>query len=270
MNITFIGGGNMAAALIGGLIAKGYAPASIRVVEMLPEARKRLHAHYGVECFAEVPLALPLGDVVVLAVKPQQMRGAAQSLAPHIKDKLVLSIAAGIRLPDLSRWLGGSTHLARCMPNTPALIGLGVSGLYAAPAVSAAQRRQAQSILETVGRVLWMDEEDQLDTVTAVSGSGPAYVFYFIEAMQKAAESLGLPPETARDLVIDTMRGAAELAARTDEPVSVLRERVTSKGGTTEKALAHLHSAAVNEAIIKAIAVAATRAAELGDELGRD
>lgn len=270
MNITFIGGGNMAAALIGGLIAKGFDPRELRVVEPLPEVRERLNTYYGVECFAEPALAAPLGEVIVLAVKPQHMRVVARAIGPYIKDALVLSIAAGIRLPDLARWLGGITHLARCMPNTPALIGLGISGLYAAPAVSAEQRAQAQSVLEAVGRVVWVKEEEMLDAVTAVSGSGPAYVFYFIEAMQQAAASMGLPAEVARDLIIDTFRGATELAARADEPVSALRERVTSKGGTTEEALASMSHDKVFEAIGKALQAASARASALGDELGQD
>ncbi|HKY01219.1 MAG TPA: pyrroline-5-carboxylate reductase [Burkholderiales bacterium] len=270
MNITFIGGGNMAAALIGGLLAKGFEARQIRVVEVLPEARERLKTYYGVECFAEAALAGPMGDVLVLAVKPQHMRSVAQNLAPYIKGSLVLSIAAGIRLPDLSRWLGGTTHLARCMPNTPALIGLGISGAYAAPAVSAAQREQVKTILEAVGRVVWVDEEELLDPVTAISGSGPAYVFYFIEAMQRAAESLGLPIDTARALIIDTLRGATELAARSEEPVHKLRERVTSKGGTTEAALICMKEKGVGDAIMRAVKAASARATALGDELGRD
>ncbi|HKO87008.1 MAG TPA: pyrroline-5-carboxylate reductase [Burkholderiales bacterium] len=270
MNISFIGGGNMAAALIGGLISKGFDPRAIRVVEVLPEARERLNTYYGVECFAEPALAAPLGDVIVLAVKPQQMRSVARSVSAYVKEALVLSIAAGIRLPDLARWLGGQVHLARCMPNTPALIGMGISGLYAAPAVSAEQRANAQRILEAVGRVVWVEEEELLDPVTAVSGSGPAYVFYFIEAMQQAAVKMGLPDSIARDLIIDTFRGATELAARADEPVSNLRERVTSKGGTTERALASMAQDQVAEAIVKALKAASARATSLGDELGLD
>lgn len=270
MNITFIGGGNMAAALIGGLIAKDFEARQIRVVEILPEARERLSTYYGVECFAEAGLAAPLGDVVVMAVKPQHMRQAAHAVAPFVKEALVLSIAAGIRLPDLSRWLGGTGRLARCMPNTPALIGLGVSGVYAAPAVTLEERQSAQRILEAVGRVVWVEQEPLLDAITAISGSGPAYVFYFIEAMLEAAQALGLQPEAARDLIIDTFRGATELAARAQEPVGTLREQVTSKGGTTEKALLQLDSARVNEAIRKAVAAANARAASLGDELGKD
>ena len=270
MQITFIGGGNMAAALIGGLLAKGFEPRQLRVVEVLPETRERLKTYYGVECFAEAALAGPMGDVVVLAVKPQQMQSVAKALAPFIKGALVLSIAAGIRLPDLARWLGGAAQLARCMPNTPALIGLGISGVYAAPAVSPQQREQVKTILEAVGRVVWVDEEELLDPVTAISGSGPAYVFYFIEAMQRAAESLGLPAATAHDLIIDTLRGATELAARSEDPVHVLRERVTSKGGTTEAALKRMNEEDVAAAIARAIKAASMRATTLGDELGRD
>jgi pyrroline-5-carboxylate reductase len=270
MNITFVGGGNMAAALIGGLIAKDFEARQIRVVEVLPEARERLSTYYGVECFAEPALAAPLGDVIVLAVKPQHMRQAAHAIAPHVEHALVLSIAAGIRLPDLSRWLGGSARLARCMPNTPALIGLGVSGAYAAPAVSIEEKLHVQRILEAVGRVVWVEEERLLDAITAVSGSGPAYVFYFMEAMLEAAESLGLSSAQARDLIIDTFRGATELASRAPEPVAALREQVTSKGGTTEKALLQFKADRVAEAIRKAMAAANARAASLGDELGKD
>lgn len=269
MNISFIGGGNMAGALIGGVIAHDFDPASIQVVDPAPEARTRLAAAFGVRCFAS-PAELPApGDVVVLAVKPQQLRAAVEALRERLTDQLVLSIAAGVRLTDLSRWLGGYTHLARCMPNTPALIGAGVSGLYAMPAVSPAQRAQAQRLLEAVGRVVWVEEERTLDAITAVSGSGPAYVFYFIEALQQAGVELGLDEGAARELAIQTFRGAAELALHADDPVSVLRERVTSKGGTTERALATMQQLGVAPAIVQGVHAACMRAAELGDELGR-
>ncbi len=270
MNISFIGGGNMASALIGGVIARGFDAASIQVVDPSPEARARLAAAFGVHCFAS-PAELPApGEVIVLAVKPQQLRTAAAALRARLTGQLVLSIAAGVRLTDLSRWLGGHTQLARCMPNTPALIGAGIAGLYAMPAVSPAQREQAQRLLEAVGRVIWVEEEKTLDAITAVSGSGPAYVFYFIEALQQAAEELGLDARAARELSIQTFRGAAELAARTEDPVSTLRERVTSKGGTTERALAAMRQQGVTAAIVQGVHAACARAAELGDELGRD
>lgn len=270
MEISFIGGGNMAAALIGGMVGRGFDAASIRVIDPVAGARERLVRDYGVRCYEALPADTALGEVIVLAVKPQQMREACAALSGRLRDELILSIAAGVRLDDLSRWLGGHARLARCMPNTPALIGMGITGLYAGAAVSATQREQAQRILEAVGRVVWVDAEDALDAVTAVSGSGPAYVFYFIEAMQRAAVDAGLDAEAARALVLETFRGATELAARSDEPVSLLRERVTSKGGTTERALATLQQHAVADAIVRAIDAARARAAELGRELGKD
>lgn len=270
MDITFIGGGNMATALAGGLAAKGFAARDMKIVEVLPDARKRVSDSLGVAVFAAPASAAPYGDVVVLAVKPQQMREAARAVAPHLKDELVLSIAAGIRLADLGRWLGGYARLARCMPNTPALIGLGVTGLYARPEVAPAQRAHAQAVLEAVGEVIWLDDEALLDPVTAVSGSGPAYVFYLIEALERAAREVGLDAAAARRLALGTFRGAAELAARSSEPPATLRERVTSKGGTTERALASMRTEKLDEAIVRAVRAANERAKELGDELGKD
>jgi len=270
MDLTFIGGGNMAAALAGGLAARGFAARGMKVVDVLPEARERLAAALGVATFAAPGEAAPYGDVVVLAVKPQQMREAAQALAPHLEDELVLSIAAGIRLADLGRWLGGYARLARCMPNTPALVGLGVTGLYARPEVAPAQRAQAQAVLEAVGEVIWVESEAMLDPVTAVSASGPAYVFYLIEALERAAREVGFDADAARRLAIGTFRGAAELAARASDPPATLRERVTSKGGTTERALASLRADRVDEALLRAVRAANERARELGLELGKD
>jgi len=270
MRLTFIGGGNMAAALIGGLVAKGFPPATIKVVEIAAEARARLAAASKVACFEGAAGAAPFGDVVVLAVKPQQLREAARALAPHLAGELVLSIAAGIRLASLQRWLGGYARLARCMPNTPALIGAGVTGLYARPEAGADGRAQAQAILEAVGEVIWVEAEAQLDPVTAVSASGPAYVFYFIEALERAARELGFDEAAARRLAIGTFRGAAELAARSPEAPGTLRERVTSKGGTTERALATMAADRVADHIVRAVRAANDRARELGDELDRD
>jgi pyrroline-5-carboxylate reductase len=270
MNLTFIGGGNMATALAGGLAAKGFDARRMKVVEPLAEARERLAGALGLTCFETAARAAPYGELVVLAVKPQQMREAARAVAPQLGGELVLSIAAGIRLADLGRWLGGYARLARCMPNTPALIGMGVTGLYARPAVEPAQRAHAQAVLEAVGSVVWVDDEALLDPVTAVSGSGPAYVFYFIEALERAAGELGLDATAARALALGTFRGAAELAARSSEPPGTLRERVTSKGGTTERALATMRADRVDEAIARAVRAANERARELGDELGSD
>jgi pyrroline-5-carboxylate reductase len=270
MKITFLGGGNMANALIGGLLKTGFAAADIGVIEIGAEGRARLENAYGVRCYAAPDASALDCDVVLLAVKPQQMRAACTPLAPHLKQQLVICIAAGLRLADLARWLGGHGKLVRCMPNTPALIGAGVTGLYAAPAVSAAQRTDAERILQAVGSTLWIGDEAQMDAVTAVSGSGPAYVFLFIEALQQAAAELGFTPEQARQLSIDTALGAAKLAAQSNEPASVLRERVTSKAGTTEAALRTMAEHGVKDGIVAGILAADARGRELGELLGKD
>lgn len=270
MKITFLGGGNMANALIGGLLDKGFAAADIAVVELGAEGRARLEAAYGVRCLAEIDAAALACDVLVLAVKPQQMRAACAPLAAHLDRQLVVSIAAGLRLADLSRWLGGYRKLVRTMPNTPALIGAGVTGLCALDAVSAAERAAAEHVLQAVGSTLWIDDEARMDAVTAVSGSGPAYVFLFIEALQQVALDLGFTPEQARQMAIGTTLGAAQLAARSEEPASVLRERVTSKGGTTEAALRAMAERGVKEGLIAGVHAAVARGRELGDQLGRD
>lgn len=270
MKITFIGGGNMAAALIGGLIAKGHAAAGIGVVELQAEARARLAAQFGVACVDSVAAVASLGEVVVLAVKPQQMRAAAAALRPRLARELVITIAAGIRLLDLSRWLGGYATLVRCMPNTPALIGAGISGLYASAEVDAGQRALAEAILGAVGATLWVPQEDLLDPVTAISGSGPAYVFYFIEALQQAAAEMGFSAADARKLAVETFLGTARLAAQSPEEVALLRERVTSKGGTTERAFASMDADRVKDLIVRALHAANQRAHELGEQLGAD
>jgi pyrroline-5-carboxylate reductase len=265
-----MGGGNMANALIGGLLKTGFAVVDIAVVEIGAEARARLEQAYGVRCYAAPEAAALDCDVVLLSVKPQQMRDACTPLVPYLKQQLIISIAAGLRLTDLSRWLGGYDKLVRTMPNTPALIGAGVTGLYASPAVSAAGRASAERILQAVGSTLWIADEAQMDAVTAVSGSGPAYAFLFIEALQEAAAQLGFTPEQARQLSIETALGAARLAAQSDEPASVLRERVTSKGGTTEAALRTMAECGVKDGIVAGILAADARGRELGDILGKD
>lgn len=260
----------MAAALIGGLVGKGHAADGIRVVELQPETRTRLAAQFGILCVDTVAAALPLGEAVVLAVKPQQMRAAVQALKPQLARELVISIAAGIRLADLSRWLGGYPTLVRCMPNTPALIGAGISGLYAGAAIASEQRALAEIILGAVGATLWVSEESQLDPVTAISGSGPAYVFYFIEALQQAAQEMGFSAEDARKLAVETFVGTAKLAAQSPEHLALLRERVTSRGGTTERALASMEADGVKSLIVRALHAANQRAHELGEQLGTD
>ncbi len=270
MNLTFIGGGNMAAAIIGGLLQKGWQPAQLRAVEIFAAAREKLEQTYKVRTFAALDANAADTDCIVLAVKPQQLREVALGLAPFVKQQLVVTIAAGIRCGDLSRWLGGYQRIVRVMPNTPALVLSGVSGLYAMPGVDASGKQRAGEILGAVGTVQWFDNENALDAVTAVSGSGPAYVFYFIEALQQAALELGLNAAQARELVIGTFTGAAKLAAQSSEDAATLRARVTSKGGTTERALASMEADALKAAIVKAVKAAALRSLELGDELGRD
>jgi len=233
MNITFIGGGNMAAAMIGGLLKQGWTPASIRVVEIAAATRERLARELRIVADAQINASSAAADCIVFAVKPQNVREAAQALRPFLGAQLVITIAAGIRMRDLSRWLAGYRRIVRVMPNTPALARAGISGLCAMPAVSADERARAQDILSAVGTTLWLENEDQLDAVTAVSGSGPAYVFYFIEALQQAANGLGFKPEDARRLALETFAGAVRLIAESGEDAAVLRARVTSSANST-------------------------------------
>jgi pyrroline-5-carboxylate reductase len=267
MNICFIGGGNMATALIGGLIGKGFSAAQISVVEINADNRARLQRDFAVRAVENLAEGVAGCQIIVFAVKPQQLRVVAQQLAPVLKGQLLISIAAGIRAVDLARW-SNSQSIVRAMPNTPALIRSGMTGLYALPAVSAAQREQAQNILAAVGETLWLQDEAMLDAVTAIYGSGPAYVFYFIEALQQAAQKLGFNAEDARHLSLATFLGASKLASSSDEEVGVLRARVTSKNGTTERALLSLSDHHVAEYIDQAAQAAAARSREMGDELG--
>ncbi|HXU92316.1 MAG TPA: pyrroline-5-carboxylate reductase [Gallionella sp.] len=267
MNICFIGGGNMASALIGGMLGKGFAATQISVVEINAENRTRLQTQFGVRTTGGLTEGVTGSDIIVLAVKPQQLREVAQQLAELIDGQLLISIAAGIRAGDLARW-ANSQAVVRAMPNTPALVQSGMTGLYALPAVSGAQREQAQQVLAAVGEVLWVEDEPMLDAVTAISGSGPAYVFYFIEAMQKAGQELGFSAEDARRLSLATFVGASKLADSSDEEPAVLRARVTSKNGTTERALLSMAANGVAEHIVEAAKAAADRAKEMGDELG--
>ncbi|MDP2784513.1 MAG: pyrroline-5-carboxylate reductase [Sulfurimicrobium sp.] len=270
MNITFIGGGNMASALIGGLIKQGFKAENIRVVDVSRENLESLQSRYQVRTFAELGSAAAASEVIVLAVKPQQLHGVASGLAPLLQQQLVISIAAGVRAGDLSRWLGGYRQLVRTMPNTPAMVSSGMTGLYALPEVLPAQREQAESVLQAVGNTLWLEEEGQMDAITAVSGSGPAYVFYFMEAMQAAAVELGFSSQQARTLTLETFLGAARLAAQSDEDAATLRARVTSKGGTTERALGTMEDAGIKASIVLAIRAAAERSREMGEALGKE
>jgi pyrroline-5-carboxylate reductase len=268
MKIVFLGGGNMAAALIGGMLERGFAVSQLMVVELAQERREWLARSFAGIGVVDDAAAVSGADAVVLAVKPQQMREALAPLAGSLDGALVISIAAGLRLDDLSRWLGGHARLVRAMPNTPALIGAGVTGMYAPPAVDAAGRTLAERILGAVGSVVWVDDEARMDSITAVSGSGPAYLFHFIEALEAAALARGFDAPVARRLALDTVLGAARLAANSEDPPALLREKVTSKGGTTAAALAVLDDAGFVGLVCRAVAAAETRGRELGDELG--
>lgn len=271
--LCFVGGGNMAAALIAGLRRRSPPglPPALHVVDLNPDILRELAQQYGVSTARSLDQQVTQADVIVLAVKPQQMQAVARSLRPYLSaSQLVVSVAAGIRAADLSRWLGGHAAVVRAMPNTPALVGQGMTGMLALPAVSAAQCALADQVLCTVGATLWLDEEALLDSLTAVSGSGPAYVFYVIEAMQQAATELGLSAEQARLLSLATVAGAAQLAVQSPDTVATLRQRVTSPGGTTHAAITAMEAAGLPQAIAQGMQAAARRSRELGDEFGQD
>lgn len=271
MQIGFIGGGNMASALVGGLLARGTTADDIRIIDPSPEQRAALQQRFGIETSERADGQSLAGlDLVVIAVKPQQIRDAVHGLAEPLANALVVSVAAGIRAADLSRWLGGHRRIVRAMPNTPALIGMGVTGLAALPGLSENDRTQAERVLGAVGQTVWVDDESLIDAVTAVSGSGPAYVFLFMEAMIDGARALGLDAQQARTLALGTFAGAAQLALQADEPPATLRERVTSKGGTTAAALAVMEAGGVRHVVADALAAAQRRSVEMGDEFGRD
>jgi len=269
MNVTFIGGGNMATAMIGGLIKNGWAAESIFVVDVEAAARDRLHRAFNVKVAPALDALSATAECIILAVKPQQVRECAQALLRFLGSQLVISIAAGIRLADLSRWLGHHQKIVRVMPNTPALERVGVSALCATAVVTDDERARAEKVMSAVGTTLWIDES-RMDAVTAISGSGPAYVFYFIESLERAALELGFEPADAQRLALATFAGAVKLAQASTEDAATLRARVTSRGGTTERALAVMEEAKVREAIVRAARAAAERSRELGDELGRD
>ncbi|MGE0806036.1 MAG: pyrroline-5-carboxylate reductase [Burkholderiaceae bacterium] len=271
MQIGFIGGGNMASALIGGLLARGTSASELRVVDPSADQRAALQKRFSIATFERADAGSLAGlDLLVIAVKPQQMREAVQGLADALANTLVISVAAGIRAADLSRWLSGHQRIVRAMPNTPALIGMGVTGLAALPGLSPNDREQAERVLGAVGQTVWVDDEAQIDAVTAVSGSGPAYAFLFMEALIDGARALGLDATQARTLVLGTFTGAAQLAEQSDDPPATLRERVTSKGGTTAAALAVMEAGELRRVIADALAAAQRRGAEMGDEFGKD
>ncbi len=265
--LAFIGGGNMASAVIGGLIRQGVRPADIAVVEPYEATREQLRQQFGLQPLAAAGPLLRQAGLVVWAVKPQTFREAAAQSAPHLGDCLHLSVAAGIRSDSIAAWLKRE-RIVRAMPNTPALVGRGMTGLYARAAVSADDRSLIERVVATTGESLWVQAEEHLDAVTALSGSGPAYVFLFLEAMIEAGAQMGLSREQAKQLSIATFSGAAQLARDAQEPPQVLRERVTSKGGTTYAAITCLQADDVPAHFIKALHAARDRARELGDEFG--
>ena len=266
-HIAFIGGGNMASAIIGGLIKRGLPPSHIQVVEPFAEQRARLVEQFQVSVSESPDVSLQRASLVVWAIKPQTFSEAARQARAHTAAALHLSVAAGIRSGTIADWLG-SQRVVRAMPNTPALIGLGQTALFARPAVTAADRLAVEGVVQTTGAYLWLEQEAQLDAVTALSGSGPAYVFYFIEAMVKAGVEMGLSPSQAHQLAVGTFVGASALAQASDDAPDVLRARVTSKGGTTYAALTSMEADAMQERFMRAIQAARQRAVELGDEFG--
>ncbi len=265
--VVFIGGGNMASALIGGLLKAGRAPASVLVVEPFEAQRVKLRQDFGVTPLAAADATLAGASLVVWAVKPQLFAEAAAPCAPFIGGALQLSVMAGVRSASLAR-ASGSARVVRAMPNTPALIGRGIAGLYARPEVTAAERSAVEALLAPTGVTLWVDHEEDLDAVTAMSGSGPAYVFYILEAMMQAAAEMGLSEAQGRTLALATFDGATALAQASPLAPAALRAQVTSKGGTTHAAITSLESDGVKAAFVKALQAARRRARELGDEFG--
>ncbi|MBS0466292.1 MAG: pyrroline-5-carboxylate reductase [Proteobacteria bacterium] len=257
----------MASAIIGGLLQRGLPASQIEVVEPFEPARAALLEKFGITAQPAPTAALARAGLVVWAVKPQTFRDAALQAAPHTAQALHLSVAAGIRSSSIAQWLA-SERIVRAMPNTPALIGQGMTGLYARPTVSAPERALVEQVVATTGAYLWLEQESLLDAVTALSGSGPAYVFYFLDAMTQAGVDMGLTEEQAHQLAVGTFAGASELARRSDESPAVLRQRVTSKGGTTHAAIESMEADQMADRFMRALDAAEHRARELGDEFG--
>jgi pyrroline-5-carboxylate reductase len=267
--IAFIGGGNMGRSLIGGLIAKGTEPAQLVVADPYAPTLHSLQAQYNVQTVSNNADAVRDAGVVLLAVKPQELRNVVSSLQEQIQRSrpLLISVAAGILAADIQRWAGG-VPVVRCMPNRPALQGCGVTALYANEQVSAEHRALAEQILGAVGATLWVERETDMDTVTAISGSGPAYFFLLIEMLEAAGQSRGLSAEVARKLAVETAYGSGFMARESSDSPATLRQQVTSKGGTTEAALEHLEANNVRAIFSQAVTAAAQRSAQLAKELG--
>jgi len=267
-HMAFIGGGNMASAIIGGLIRQGMKPDQFSVVEPYAETAAKLQQDFGITALPAAGPALAQAELVVWAVKPQVFHEAAIPVMPFARPALHLSVAAGIRTDSICRWLD-TQRVVRCMPNTPALVGQGITGLFAGPSVTPADKAAVEQIIHTTGQSVWVDQESHLDAVTALSGSGPAYVFYFLEAMTEAGVGMGLTAAQAYQLAVATFSGASALAAASSETPEVLRQRVTSKGGTTYAALTSMDSAGIKASFVVAMQAAQKRAGELGDEFGK-
>ena len=267
-HIAFIGGGNMASAIIGGLIRQGMKPQQFSVVEPYPDTAAKLLQDFGITALSAASPALAQAHLVVWAVKPQVFHEAALPVMPFTRQALHLSVAAGIRTDSICRWVG-TDRVVRCMPNTPALVGQGITGLFPCPSVTTADKALVEQVMATTGQFVWVDQESKLDAVTALSGSGPAYVFYFLEAMTEAGVGMGLSAEQAYQLAVATFSGASSLAAASTESPEVLRQRVTSKGGTTYAALTAMEASGMKAAFVKAMQAAEARARELGDEFGK-
>ncbi len=263
--IAFIGAGNMATALVGGMLARGFTPDRVTLTDISTERLDMLARQYGVKVTTDNAAAAADADVILFAVKPQQMAEVCTALAPVVRARkpLVVSIAAGTTIAKLQGWLGQDTAVVRCMPNTPALVQAGATGLYASPQVSDAQRTLAHAMLDAVGIALWLDAEDQLDAVTALSGSGPAYFFLVMEAMIAAGRALGLDENLARQLTLQTALGSAQMAVSSDDDPSELRRKVTSPGGTTQAALNVFESERTRDIFLKALLAARDRSREL-------
>lgn len=268
--LAFIGGGNMARSLIGGLIADGWAPGRIQVADPDAARTTQLAERFPVITTRDNSEAIAGADAVILAVKPQILHEVATQIAPAIREQqpVVISVAAGIRETSLRDWLGDQTAIVRCMPNTPALVQSGATALYANARVSEDQRSLAETVMRAVGLALWVEDESQMDAVTALSGSGPAYFFLFMEALQAAATELGLAADTARLLTLQTAFGAAKMALESREDAATLRQRVTSPGGTTERAIEVFRQEGLETVALRALQAAAERSRELADELG--
>lgn len=277
MNLAFIGGGNMATSLIGGLIADGYDPATIAVADINQTQLDNLSQRFQVRSFSDPVAAAKGADVIVLSVKPQAISTVAKQLSASIIEQqaLVISIAAGIRTADIARWIGSDSRgkqcaVVRAMPNTPALVQCGATALFANDQVNQEQREQAESIMRATGIAVWVDDEDMINTVTALSGSGPAYFFRIMESLEAAAVKLGLPKQTAHLLTLQTALGAAKMALESTDDIVSLRERVTSPGGTTERGLQIMQEKQIDNVFEAVLTAARDRSVELAEQLGQD